>query len=186
MPVIDWLELLWKAAEEGGVDLLPGEPDLLSAKTGGLSREGENGENVPVQHLAEELKPQISAWQIPKGLETAESLGDVEFRKAAELLKTVEPDPEKSYFQSILRDVKRPIGGGAVQQIYRSAAESALTVLYRRVRETVSSEKPGIPGRNSTVVVREEVPAAPGLTEEGLDRSLRRDSRRYDGGMNIY
>lgn len=184
MPVIDWLELLWKAAEEGGTNLLPEEPDLLSVKAGEMSRTGENGETTSAQSFAAELETQIPAWNAPSRFETTGLLGDVELPETAEHLGAAEQ--EKSHLHSLLRDVRSQIDGGAERQIQRSAAESALTLLYRRVRETVSSEKPEKPNHNSMVVVREEVPATSGLTEERLDRSLRRDSRRYDGGMSIY
>lgn len=64
--------------------------------------------------------------------------------------------------------------------------EPSLAALYRRVRETASPGLPGTAARGGTVVVREGESAAPGLTEQSLDRSLRRDSRRYDSGMSSY
>ena len=165
MSVIDWLELLWKEAEEGQEFDLPGEPDLRPARGGDLNRAEENGETVPIQSAAGDPEPQNSVWRT---------------KEAAE------PEPEKSYLRSVLQAVKRPVGGSTVQQSRRSADGSAVEMLYRRVREMAFPRQPGAPGRSGTVVVRDEVPATPGLTEEGLDRSLRRDSRRYDGGMSIY
>ena len=64
-------------------------------------------------------------------------------------------------------------------------AESGLHALYRGVRaETWSgsaAQKAGV------AVVRESaLPEGTGLTMGQLDRAVRRDSRRYDGGMSIY
>ena len=168
MSVIDWLELLWKAAEEGQEFDLPGESDLLPVRTGDPNWAEENGEISPVQSFAEEAEPRNSVWRNQTQLET------------------VEPKLEESYLRSVLQAVKRPVGGSTVQQSRRSADGSAVEMLYRRVREMAFPRQPGAPGRSGTVVVRDEVPATPGLTEEGLDRSRRRDSRRYDGGMSIY
>lgn len=68
----------------------------------------------------------------------------------------------------------------------RGGRNDSLTTLYRRVRETTFAGLPGTTAQPSAVIVREEARAVPGLTEQALDRSLRRDSRRYDGGMSIY
>ena len=155
--MIDWLELLWTAAEEGEVDLLPGEAELLPVKSGGVNRVEEETDSV--QSSAPEGEGQSFLRRTQNRQERAELL-----------------DPAR--LRSALRALNGPVGG--------NAADSALTALYRQVRETVSPALPGVSGRNGTVVVREEAPAAPGLTEERLDRSLRRDGRRYDGGMSIY
>ena len=145
MPVIDWLELLWKEAEEGAEVSLPGELDLRPVKAGTASRAGETADPAEGTAAASEERTTAQGRTLPA-----------------------------------------PADSPAVERLYRSAAHPALTALYHRVRETVSPGLPGVSGHGGTVVVREEVSAAPGLTEEGLDRSLRRDSRRYDGGMSIY
>lgn len=150
--MIDWLELLWKAAEEGQEFDLPGEPDLPSLRPGDLNREEEEAE--------EEAAPWKNLRSIP-----AEADGTV---------------------RTTAWKAESPLSGSAAVGLLRNAAGSALTALYRQVRETVFPGRSGVPGHGSTVVVREEAPAAPGVTEAELDRSLRRDSRRYDGGMSIY
>ena len=61
---------------------------------------------------------------------------------------------------------------------------SGVERLYRRMAEAVavSPISAAVPG-----VVREERTAeTAGLTVRELDRAVRRDSRRYDGGMSIY
>jgi len=64
-------------------------------------------------------------------------------------------------------------------------AASALPGLYRQLVRAVSEQHGGKSG--SVAVVREREPAAAaGLTAGELDRAMRRDSRRYDGGMTIF
>lgn len=64
-------------------------------------------------------------------------------------------------------------------------ASSALSSLYRRTAEAIQMTQRG--ERNAEpVTVREERTAEAGITVRELDRAVRRDSRRYDGGMNIY
>lgn len=63
-------------------------------------------------------------------------------------------------------------------------AQTRLRRLYRSVEKAVR-------GDGVTAVLREpeggqEGTAAPGLSVQELDRAVRRDSRRYDGGMSIY
>lgn len=62
---------------------------------------------------------------------------------------------------------------------------SGLAALYRQVIREPSFS--GI-SRPASVAVVQEVssPSAPGLTAGELDLAMRRDSRRYDGGMTIY
>lgn len=65
------------------------------------------------------------------------------------------------------------------------AASSALGSLYRRTAEAIQMTRRG--ARNADpVTVREERTPEAGITVRELDRAVRRDSRRYDGGMNIY
>ena len=152
--MIDWLELLWKAAEEGTELSLPEETSLRGRAA--PDREEEEPD-------ARDMAPEAGSapWQdflpIPAGR-----------REAA------------------LPPGKTPVHGFGAERLSRSAAGAPLAALYRQVRETVVPLQTAAPGQGNRVVVREEVPAPAGLTEEGLDRSLRRDSRRYDGGMSIY
>ena len=63
--------------------------------------------------------------------------------------------------------------------------QSVLHSLYRRMAEAVVGAGQN-PTSISPVVIREEQVVTAGLTARELDRAVRRDSRRYDGGMNIY
>lgn len=62
---------------------------------------------------------------------------------------------------------------------------SVINSLYRRtveaLREHRTVERSGAP-----VTLPEGQAVNAGLTARELDRAVRRDSRRYDGGMNIY
>ena len=62
---------------------------------------------------------------------------------------------------------------------------SGLDALYRGVRR--ESRQDSAVQRAGVAVVRESaLPEGTGLTMGRLDRAVRRDSRRYDGGMTIY
>lgn len=63
-------------------------------------------------------------------------------------------------------------------------AADGLRMLYRQVQQASWSGSAG--QRPGVAVVRETAQPEQGLTVGQLDRAVRRDSRRYDGGMNIY
>ena len=174
MPVIDWLELLWKAAEEETELAVPGELSLSSAAI----RVTEQEETTP-----SELYDEVPEGEIPAERSGLSLLNAEVWQESA--LTEVAWDRSRPV-RSAMKTERPTTKSSAAERLYQKTDSSALTALYHRVRETVSPGQPGIPGRSGTVVVREEVSTAPGLTEERLDRSLRRDSRRYDGGMNIY
>jgi hypothetical protein len=73
------------------------------------------------------------------------------------------------------------IAGAARREDERSAAE-----LYQQVvRAGYLAGATG--GQTSrTVVTQQMTTGAPSLTADQLDRAVRRDSRRYDGGMELY
>ena len=153
----DWLKLLWEETEAGQEFDLLREPDPRPVGSGNLNRSAE-GNASETERTAEGNV----LWQDPRSVPAGVNGPARPALAVGEFL------------------TGRPVLGG----IRRSADGSAVEMLYRRVRETASPGQLRTPRR--TVVVREEIPAAPGLTEERLDRSLRRDSRRYDSGMSIY
>lgn len=66
-----------------------------------------------------------------------------------------------------------------------AGSDSALPELYRQLAAEAAGQQAG--KSPAVAVVHESVPsAAAGLTAGELDRAIRRDSRRYDGGMTIY
>lgn len=75
------------------------------------------------------------------------------------------------------RAARKPDRGGsaALMELYRGAAEGARAPAPALARS----------GTSRTMLER-ETGGAPPLTVEELDRAVRRDSRRYDGGMSIF
>lgn len=64
---------------------------------------------------------------------------------------------------------------------------AALAELYRGAAEGARAPAPALaPERTAWAVPEREEGGPPGLTVEELDRAVRRDSRRYDGGMSIF
>ena len=90
--------------------------------------------------------------------------------------------PEESWLLREKRTVLSPVPGTG-----REPTEALRVVeqLYRRTTEEVRRGMGGglVP---ASVVVREEHTVSTGLTARELDRTVRRDSRRYDGAMHIY
>lgn len=104
--------------------------------------------------------------------------GAVSFRRAA-VVTEEEPVP-------VRKTAETGFGGGPELTAFsRLGEESPLMALYRRAGETLGVTPPSAPARRE-VVVRETTVSPPGLTVRELDLAVRRDSRRYDGGMNLY
>lgn len=126
-----------------------------------------------------------------------------------ELLKRVE-DPEREETAVQLTLVRPAVGNSAaggretVQAVGEEKAsvaaepeaalarmlahgegDSGLSELYRQMAQVTGTGNAA--GRGSVAVIRETIPAdTAGLTAGELDLAMRRDSRRYDGGMTIY
>lgn len=66
-------------------------------------------------------------------------------------------------------------GGQGLAELYRQTARAALP-----------PAPAAAPAQSRQGVLEHEAGGAPGLTAEELDRAVRRDSRRYDGGMTIF
>lgn len=75
---------------------------------------------------------------------------------------------------------------GVGTETRREDTGAGLRMLYRRAGEAVRPLTVPTAHRDGGGVVREEPAPAAGLTAQELDRAVRRDSRRYDGGMSIY
>lgn len=73
------------------------------------------------------------------------------------------------------RTTEEQAGGRGLAELYRQTA--------RAVRPAASA---AAPARIGSRAPEREAGAPPPLTAEELDRAVRRDSRRYDGGMTIY
>ena len=78
-------------------------------------------------------------------------------------------------------------GAGDSLEAVRREAGSGLEELYRRTALAVSPAAPALPVEQAGRVHPSEEPGrAAALAVDELDRAVRRDSRRYDGGMCIY
>ena len=68
-----------------------------------------------------------------------------------------------------------------------TAAERGLEGLYRRTAQASRPAAQSLPVEQAGRTLRAEEPGrAAALTVDELDRAVRRDSRRYDGGMSIF
>lgn len=184
----DWLEELLALAGEADEQ---GEPLRLLTRMGAAPIPVfARGETSPAAAVEEQdLRTGLlreNGMAPPRGGRTAETgIAGAEVGARREGGAAL-PDPEKNLDLSWLFQ-----GGaetvGAALKMGRTGREplSGLEGLYRRATETALAPAavPAAPTGQS--VLREEVPAA-GLTAEELDRTVRRDSRRYDGAMSIY
>ena len=76
---------------------------------------------------------------------------------------------------------RRPEAGTA------GSALAGLAELYRGAAAEGRAPAPAaVPEGGRRTVLERTAEGAPGLTVEELDRAVRRDSRRYDGGMSIF
>ncbi|MCI9223715.1 MAG: hypothetical protein HFF22_10185 [Oscillospiraceae bacterium] len=76
---------------------------------------------------------------------------------------------------------RRPEAGTA------GSALAGLAELYRGAASEGRAPAPAaVPEGGRRTVLERTAEGAPGLTVEELDRAVRRDSRRYDGGMSIF
>lgn len=76
---------------------------------------------------------------------------------------------------------------GAGPAVVRRETGSALEELYRRTAQAASPAALALPVEQAGRVPPAEEPGrSAALAVDELDRAVRRDSRRYDGGMSIY
>ncbi len=77
--------------------------------------------------------------------------------------------------------------GGELAQVVKHKPEIGLEGLYRQTVRAVRPAPQALPVEQAGRTVRAEEPGrTAALTVDELDRAVRRDSRRYDGGMNIF
>lgn len=86
------------------------------------------------------------------------------------------------------RERLSPEQGGALARAVRREAGSGLEGLYR---QAVQASRPAAPqaagaGQGGRTLYAVEPERTAGLTVDELDRAVRRDSWRYDGGMTIF
>ena len=99
-----------------------------------------------------------------------------------------ELDPETGL--CCLGDMVLSVAAGPGRRPEAGAAGSALAGLAELYRGAASEGRApapaAVPEGGRRTVLERTAEGAPGLTVEELDRAVRRDSRRYDGGMSIF
>ena len=110
------------------------------------------------------------------------------------------PTGEAAWRQSLTGAAEKPAAGknwpgmrrGAKQdgepaQAIGREAQSGLEALYRRTAQASRPPVQNLPVEQAGRTLQAEEPGrAAALTVDELDRAVRRDSRRYDGGMTIF
>lgn len=128
--------------------------------------------------LAEELK--LSA--VPVGRPAARKTGAEE--SGQEDGPSVSREEASRDLPSVLGKWTEDPDGTAVGKALPGGQASGVERLYRRMAEAVAVSP--ISAAAHGVIREEQTAEAAGLTVRELDRAVRRDSRRYDGGMSIY
>ena len=76
---------------------------------------------------------------------------------------------------------------GGLGSAAESAEQAGLKGLYRQSVQGLRSAAPALlPEQAGRTARAQEAVSAASLTMDELDRAVRRDSRRYDGGMSIF
>ena len=120
-----------------------------------------------------------------RGIDSAAQAAAAERRMLAEALNRAAAAPPPAAEAAGGR--KAADGAGDSLEAVRREAGSGLEELYRRTALAVSPAAPALPVEQAGRVHPSEEPGrAAALAVDELDRAVRRDSRRYDGGMCIY
>ena len=131
------------------------------------------------QLLRQSVMPAVQS--APQG--TEESAQEEIFFQAAEQSELPAPFGERGN-APLTELIRRAVG-----QVFSPYGEGFDTAeagsLYRSTVEALQS-RPMAERHRAPWVIGEEQAANIGLSARELDRAVRRDSRRYDGGMNIY
>lgn len=136
---------------------------------------------APRGRSALDLRPARTA----RGIDSAAEAGTAERRILPEAPDRAAADPPPAEEAAGRR--KAADGAGDSLEAVRREAGSGLEELYRRTARAVSPAAPALPVEQAGRVHPSEEPGrAAALAVDELDRAVRRDSRRYDGGMCIY
>lgn len=128
--------------------------------------------------LAEELERSA----VPVGRPAARKAGAEE--SGQEDGPSVSREEASRDLSSVLGKWTEDLDGATVGKALPGGQASGVERLYRRMAEAVAVSP--ISAAAHGVIREEQTAEAAGLTVRELDRAVRRDSRRYDGGMNIY
>lgn len=175
--------LVW-AAETGGMEE-PGTEPMWTAKTSGveepgtgLARPSESGAVTGAQaawrRVREGRSAQLDAVGAQAVRTAVEGAAQTVQRSAAEAARAALERRSAEQGEALGRTVRHERESG-LEELYRQTAQAfhpvSQTVLVEQAGRTVRAEEPG---------------RTAALTVDELDRAVRRDSRRYDGGMMIY
>ena len=101
---------------------------------------------------------------------------------------TVRGAPETEKAEALVRAARADgaaAGAGTAGRLETEAP--GLAGLYRRASEAARPAAPALPpARAGRTALEREPGSAASLAVDELDRAVRRDSRRYDGGMDIF
>jgi len=158
--------------------------DWLEYILGLVTAAGETGEELP-----QSLIPHSFALPLRQGEEehAAAEPADIPLSAAYIPLLPALLQGRQEFLMDIPEQAARRSGAGPI-----SLPDSGLPLLYRRTEEAVSrTALAGVAGVSAAeqeriITVREPDSTPAGLTARELDRTVRRDSRRFDGGMNLY
>ena len=157
----------WDAADQSWSEAQAGQPD--GGLSGGLA-------GSMAESLAESL-----AGKLSEGVDRLTRRGAGGLSWGA-----VVPGPAPgSVEEPEAEDWAGPEGVAWAGEMGRDLA--GLEALYQRTAQAVRPEAPGLDDGGAGIAVRAEEPVpAAALTVEELDRAVRRDSRRYDGQMELF
>ena len=158
---------------------------ILSERQGPIA--GETAEDVPVFGEIWREGPVWTVRGAGPGTDRAQRMAAAERAARAEDVPQTPPDGEL-----VLAGLERAARGGAVdlalERVRRSGEkQTGLKGLYRQTVRGLRPTAPALPPEQAERTAREREPgSAASLAVDELDRAVRRDSRRYDGGMSIY
>ena len=187
-------ELLWSLAAEDdeereGVLALTAKEE--AAPVPPYRDEGETGDGGTERADANrELWKDGPVWSVQSaGLETDRALKIAAAERMAQTEKSSQPSRGGGLVWTGLERAARDGAAGLAPEGAErpEAAQAGLKGLYRQtvqgLRPAASALPPEQAGRTARV---QEPGSAASLAVDELDRAVRRDSRRYDGGMSIY
>lgn len=174
---------------EDGSGLTEGGPPAITAPEKG-QEERAAGEDAPADGSA----PEQDAGEAENGAQSASAeeqvwpILDGDGPEAAAARRPERPGdvpPEEGTAPRESRDGQR---GAEMARTVRRGDESGLDGLYRRAAQASRPAAPqALPSEQAGRLFRAEEPGrTAALTVEELDRAVRRDSRRYDGGMTLF
>ena len=155
--------------------------------TGDRSGERTAGESGPdrLEPIAGELWKGGPVWTVRgTGPETDGVQKIAAVKRTARTEEAVLPSGDE---EPVWAGLERAARSGAEGLALEGAGRSGLAGLYRQTVQGLRPAAPALPSEQAGRTVRAQEPgSAASLAVDELDRAVRRDSRRYDGGMSIY